>query len=510
MKGHNSQATIENPFIKSQNKSWELTTPDSLNRSVSPPPRPRARVQKPANSTTLTAVKSVAAAVEAGDIEIDDHVSFFSTKLLAAQLPVLVNQPRLAHQAWLDLYRRNIHDRGHHFVVHQHDHPIAGTHYDLRLQCNASSSISFAIMYGLPGDPNSRRLNRNATETRVHNLWNHLIETASSDTGTMLLWDTGEYSVIPYEAKYSSHSDSSTDSSGSVSESADNNGESEPEKLHRAFQARKIKLRLHGTKLPPNYTISLRLTADNFRSAQPARPAFKRRRRNHNSSASTRKRQAETSDSSQAASSPEESHVEQELDQRLNPRPPQVKQRVSSLHRLASPPSRKLPAVGAALVNEDDESKRMDSPTMKTQPRVSTSTPNPKPTPAQAEDEEEGIRRRNAYPGATNSINSIHQRKWFLSLDRAASGFTRIKDPLTGRQIWRYCPPRHRLNREIGDPQSDPDSAPASGSQKFERFHVLGRDHETSVVTGRKAADVARDEGLVGYRPRAGWRGITE
>ena len=26
-------------------------------------------------------------------------------------------------------------------------------------------------MYGLPGDPNSRRLNRNATETRVHNLW---------------------------------------------------------------------------------------------------------------------------------------------------------------------------------------------------------------------------------------------------------------------------------------------------------------------------------------------------
>lgn len=191
MKGHNSQPTIENPFIKSQNKSWELTAPDSLNRSISPPPRPRAGVQKPANSTTITAVKSVAAAVEAGDIEIDDHVSFFSTKLWAAQLPMLVNQPRLAHQAWLDLYRRNLHDRGHHFVVHQHDHPIAGTHYDLRLQCNASSSISFAIMYGLPGDPNSRRLNRNATETRVHNLWNHLIETASSDTGTMLLWDTG-------------------------------------------------------------------------------------------------------------------------------------------------------------------------------------------------------------------------------------------------------------------------------------------------------------------------------
>lgn len=516
MKGHNSQPTIENPFIKSQNKSWELTAPDSLNRSISPPPRPRAGVQKPANSTTITAVKSVAAAVEAGDIEIDDHVSFFSTKLWAAQLPMLVNQPRLAHQAWLDLYRRNLHDRGHHFVVHQHDHPIAGTHYDLRLQCNASSSISFAIMYGLPGDPNSRRLNRNATETRVHNLWNHLIETASSDTGTMLLWDTGEYSVIPYEAKHSSRSNSSTDSSGSASESAGDKGESEPEKLHRAFQARKIKLRLHGTKLPPNYTISLRLTADNFRSAQPAPPAFKRRRRNHNSSASARKRQAETTDSSHATSSPEESHVKQEPDQQLSPRSPQSKHRVSSLRRLASPPARKRSAIGAALVNDHDESKRKDSPTMTTQPRVCTSTPNPKTTPAQpqAENEEEGIRFRNAYPGATNSINSIHQRKWFLSLDRAASGLTRIKDPETGQQIWRCCPPHHRQNRERGDPKSDPDpdsaSAWAFGSRKFQKFHVLGRDHETSVVTGRRAADVARDEGLIGYRPRAGWRGITE
>jgi hypothetical protein len=26
-------------------------------------------------------------------------------------------------------------------------------------------------MYGLPGDPNSQRLNRNATETRIHCLW---------------------------------------------------------------------------------------------------------------------------------------------------------------------------------------------------------------------------------------------------------------------------------------------------------------------------------------------------
>ena len=46
-----------------------------------------------------------------------------------------------------------------------------GVHYDLRLQFSESSSISFAIPYGLPGNPNSLRPNRMAIETRVHNLW---------------------------------------------------------------------------------------------------------------------------------------------------------------------------------------------------------------------------------------------------------------------------------------------------------------------------------------------------
>jgi len=50
-------------------------------------------------------------------------------------------------------------------------HPVAGVHYDLRLQISQTSSVSWACMYGLPGNPNSRRLNRNATETRVHNVW---------------------------------------------------------------------------------------------------------------------------------------------------------------------------------------------------------------------------------------------------------------------------------------------------------------------------------------------------
>lgn len=84
-------------------------------------------------------------------------------------------RPLLSIDRFADLFRRNQIPHGHHFVIHQHDHPVAGLHYDLRLQISESSSVSFAIMYGLPGNPNSKRLNRNATEARVHNLWVRLL-----------------------------------------------------------------------------------------------------------------------------------------------------------------------------------------------------------------------------------------------------------------------------------------------------------------------------------------------
>lgn len=133
-------------------------------------------------------------------------------------------------------------------------------------------SISFANMYSLPGDPDSRRLNRNAVETRVHCLWNYLIETASHTTGSLLIWDTGEYEVLSRSEKRrqaESTDDSETDR---VSES-DRIGEQR--KLKRAFHARKIKLRLHGTRLP---SVSLRLTKENNRSEQPQRPLKRRKR----------------------------------------------------------------------------------------------------------------------------------------------------------------------------------------------------------------------------------------
>jgi hypothetical protein len=194
MKHADAPNVVENPFIKDENKSWTVRPPASLEARVSPP-RSRRTTKNPADDTTArdrlvereisehdlraeatketehSDANATTANVERGDVALEDPVSFFSSKLLAARRPEVPGVPRLSHEGWLNLYHRNQHPHGRHFVIHQHDHPVAGTHYDLRLQCNATSSISWACMYGLPGDPNSRRLKRNATETRVHNLW---------------------------------------------------------------------------------------------------------------------------------------------------------------------------------------------------------------------------------------------------------------------------------------------------------------------------------------------------
>ena len=167
MKRAHSPDIVENPFIKQQNRSWRVQPPSSLREEISPPPARKVK----ADDKTDEDAQATTAAVEAGTVHVDDHVAFWGTKLSTLTRPSRPGAPQLSHDEWLDIYQRNQHENGHHFVVHQHDHPVAGTHYDLRLQCNATSSISFAIMYGLPGDPNSRHLNRNATETRVHNLW---------------------------------------------------------------------------------------------------------------------------------------------------------------------------------------------------------------------------------------------------------------------------------------------------------------------------------------------------
>ena len=156
-------------LIKDRRDDSDDSVLAKLRRSVSPPPLKRRHLEKP-SSQELQDPTPNTAFVEAGKTSIDDHLGCFSQRLSAARRSS-PSGPELSIADFKELYLRNQHDRGRHFVIHQHDHPIAGTHYDLRLQINESSSVSWAIMYGLPGYPNSRRLNRNATETRIHCMW---------------------------------------------------------------------------------------------------------------------------------------------------------------------------------------------------------------------------------------------------------------------------------------------------------------------------------------------------
>lgn len=99
------------------------------------------------------------------------------------------------------------------------------------------------------------------------------------------------------------------------------------------------------------------------------------------------------------------------------------------------------------------------------------------------EDEDAVIRANNAYTGASNTIGSVHQRHWFLTLDRKLSGFHKA----------RSGPDEGRWTGGWGEP-----------------FFVQGRDVERSVVTGRSADDVMEDEGVEKFVGRKMWRPIME
>lgn len=143
--------------------------PSTLSRDISPPPSRKASNAPQPQSNRTSANAPSLAAIEAGQAEIRDHLKYFAQHLEAARRPR--SGLSLSISDFRSLYQRHQHQHGCHFVVHQHDHPISGVHYDLRLQFSDSSTVSFAVPYGLPGNPNSSRPNRMAIETRVHNLW---------------------------------------------------------------------------------------------------------------------------------------------------------------------------------------------------------------------------------------------------------------------------------------------------------------------------------------------------
>lgn len=403
-----------------------MAVPLTLDRDISPPPtKKRAHEESDKSSNGKQNGKTVTAtpaAIEAGKARIRNHLQHFCSHLGAL---VIVrhsepsNHPLLPISDFATLYERNQHAHGHHYVIHQHNHPAAGLHYDLRLQFSDTSTISFAIPYGLPGNPNSRRQGRLAIETIVHNLWNNLIESASHATGSLLIWDTGEYEVLPRKVP---NAGPETDEEESEQDENYGRGQTtmpENEKLIQAFQTRYIRLRLNGHILPNQYTITLRLPSANSGSYNQSKA------------------------------------------------PPRKRRRKATSNLITSSPSTSDSEHGISITGDQEDTLAV----------------------ADASDDEvemNSIRMTNAYPGATNSIGSVHQRHWFVLLDKTNSGLTKAKTgPNEGK--WKSGP-----------------------GKCFKPFYIQGAEVERSIVTGRTSDEVLRDEGVEGFIARKRWRPIMD
>ena len=208
-----------------------------------------------------------------------------------------------------------------------------------------------------------------------------------------------------------------------LSDADDEHGQtslSHSEQLFKDFQSRHIHLRLHGSRLPPDYTIALRRSANDKVKPHSGRPNSKRRRIDPTEPASLAKRRGAPADSGDEEDNAEQASVD-------------------------------LTSVDVALASESEQ-------------------------------EDATIRANNAYTGATNTIGSIHQRYWFVTLDRKYSGFYKAR---SGPDVGRWIGP-------------------------WEPFFVRGREVERCLVTGRLAEEVMEDEGVQNFVARKSWRPIME
>lgn len=100
----------------------------TLDRDISPPPLRKSSavaISHAHDAKDETLRDPSLAAIEAGEAEIRDHLAYFVKRLSAVVRPSI--GPKLSFNAFEELYKRNQHKHGHHFVVHQHDHPISGS-----------------------------------------------------------------------------------------------------------------------------------------------------------------------------------------------------------------------------------------------------------------------------------------------------------------------------------------------------------------------------------------------
>lgn len=287
--------------------------------------------------------------------------------------------------------------------------------------------------------------------------------------------------MLDRKSKYAPAEDPDSQQS---SEESDTPQLTEQEKLHHAFQNRKIRIQLHGTRLPYDYVLNLRLTTQEDaagRAKADRKPTTRRRRR-----PAIQKPQ-------DLLPPPMTSSSDNDSDSSVPPTGDNTKTGLSKRKR--RPPK----SDGGTEVEEDDA---VLEPVEEAKAGISAMEKELR------ELEDEAVRRTNAYIGATNTINSVHQRKWYLSLDRVACGF--VKKRRQGRVAWEQNEAVGGTGQEEHQGQ-DYDEGDKTTTHRLQYpFHVKGSEVERSVVTGRKGADVLKDEGVDGFVPRKGWKAVLK
>ena len=177
----------------------------------------------------------------------------------------------------------------------------------------------------------------------------------------------------------------------------------------------------------------------------------------------------------------------------VNPSTPQRKRRRKSIAKASQ----------ISDTSDEDENNDIPNSSLRSLPQSLSESGREDSASDQLQDtaEDELTRITNAYPGATNSIGSIHQRRWFLVLDKKRSGFRK-----EGGQWVRTIEP-HFKKHILSD---TPKRVPEREYGGFEPFFVRGADFERSVVTGRLSKEVMEDEGVQNFRARKNWMPILE
>lgn len=123
-----------------------IRQPSSLAKDISPPPSRKTTTgpisgPKASNNASPPETAPHAADIEAGQVQITDHLMFFANRHKACSRFTATEIPRISIKDFSELYQRNSHRNGRHFVVTQHDHPVSGNHSCAELQPKTSADL---------------------------------------------------------------------------------------------------------------------------------------------------------------------------------------------------------------------------------------------------------------------------------------------------------------------------------------------------------------------------------